>query len=123
MRIPVEKHIDNTFIKDTINIGEKEYKLDYLFGWFIGAYLAEGNIHGNQIRITNISDHFIKNTTEFAKLFEKETIVREYEGEYGPSISTSFNCKELAQFILDTCGTGSFVKIVPDFAFIAPNEF
>ncbi len=123
MRIPVAKHIDNTFIKDTINIGEKEYKLDYLFGWFIGAYLAEGNICGNQIRITNISEHFIKNTTEIAKLFEKETIVREYEGEYGPSISTSFNCKELAQFILDTCGTGSFVKIVPDFAFIAPNEF
>ena len=123
MRIPVAKHIDNTFIKDTINIGEKEYKLDYLFGWFIGAYLAEGNINGNQICITNISDHFIKNTTEIAKLFEKKTIVREYEGEYGPGVTTSFNCKELAQFILDTCGTGSFVKIVPDFAFIAPNEF
>jgi hypothetical protein len=33
MRIPVCSHIDNTFVKDTY----KTYKLDELFGWFIGA--------------------------------------------------------------------------------------
>jgi DNA-directed RNA polymerase beta' subunit len=123
MRIPVAKHIDNTFIKDTLKIGANEYKLDYLFGWFIGAYLAEGNINYNEICITNISSYFIENTKQFAQLFDKECRVCEKEGEYGQSITTKFTCKELATVLLDTCKTGSFVKQVPDFAFLAPLEF
>ncbi len=123
MRIPVSKHIDNTFINDKIIIGDKEYVLDNLFGWFIGAYLAEGNINNNQITITNIDQHYINNVKEIASRFCKEAVTREYKGEYGPSISTRFNHKELAEFLINTCKTGSFVKIVPDFAFLAPNEF
>jgi len=131
MRIPVAKHIDNPFIEDVVTIGTKEYKLDYLFGWFIGAYLAEGNLNkktGTQevqgtINITNISPYFIKNTKDFASRFGKDSIVREYKGEYGPSISTRFSYKPLADFLLATCDNGSFVKHVPDFAFLAPNEF
>ena len=123
MRIPVAKHIDNTFVKDTINIGDKEYKLDYLFGWFIGAYLAEGNLNNNSICITNISPHFIENTKAFAERFGKVNKVREYKGEYGPSVSSNFTHKQLADLLLETCDNGSFVKRVPDFAFLAPNEF
>ena len=123
MRIPVAKHIDNDFIKDTIQIDNKDYKLDYLFGWFLGAYLSEGNITNNQICITNVSEVFINNTTTFAELFDKDTTVRTYKGEYGPSTCTKFNHKGVAQLLLNTCGTGSFVKRVPDFAFTAPNEF
>jgi DNA-directed RNA polymerase beta' subunit len=123
MRIPVAKHIDNTFIEKYVTIDNVKYELDYLFGWFMGAYLAEGSLNGNIISISNIAEKFIDNTKLFAKRFNKEATVRNYQGEYGPSISTSFNCKELAKFILDTCNTGSFVKRVPDFAFIAPNEF
>ena len=123
MRIPVAKHIDNTFVNDTINIGTKTYKLDYLFGWFIGAYLAEGNLSNNVISISNISSYFIENVKSFASRFEKDVTVRQYKGEYGPSVSSSFNYKPLAEFLLETCGNGSFVKRVPDFAFLAPNEF
>lgn len=123
MRIPVAKHIDNDFIKSTIKIGELEYKLDYLFGWFIGAYLAEGNINYNEICITNISHEFIENTRKFAKLFEKDVRITEKKGEYGKSISTKFTCSELSKLLLDTCNTGSFIKTVPDFAFTAPNDF
>jgi DNA-directed RNA polymerase beta' subunit len=123
MRIPVAKHIDNTFINEYVNIDDVDYKLDYLFGWFIGAYLAEGNIESNTIKITNISEHFINNTKLFAERFNKECKVRNYQGEYGPSTTTSFNCKPLAEFLLKTCGTGSFVKKVGDFVFTAPNEF
>ena len=54
---------------------------------------------------------------------EKISTIRTYKGEYGPSTSTKFCHKELAQFILKTCGNGSFVKRIPDFAFMAPNEF
>jgi len=123
MRIPVAKHIDNKFVNSTLKIGNNEYKLDYLFGWFIGAYLAEGNINYHEICITNISKEFIENTTTFAQRFQKEARISEKEGEYGPSVSTKFTCKELSNILLETCDTGSFVKKVPDFAFTAPNEF
>lgn len=131
MRIPVTKHIDNTFVQDSIQIGDKQYKLDALFGWFIGAYLAEGNLNkktGSQqvngtINITNISPHFIENTQQFAKRFGKDCRVTERQCEYGPSTITIFSYKPLAQLLLETCDNGSFVKRVPDFAFLAPNEF
>lgn len=129
MRIPVARHIDNTFIKQTINIDGKAFNLDYLFGWFIGAYLAEGHLTKTSdtitgcISITNISEYFIKNTKLFAKRFDRECRMNDRPGEYGPGMTTSFNYKPLASLILDTCGNGSFLKKVPDFAFIAPNEF
>lgn len=131
MRIPVAKHIDNTFIQDSIQIGDTNYKLDALFGWFVGAYLAEGNLNkktGTQdvngtINITNISPHFIENTKQFAKKFGKNCRVIDRQCEYGPSAITIFSYKPLAQLLLETCDNGSFVKRVPDFAFLAPNEF
>jgi len=125
MRIPVAKHIDNTYVQDTIklNTTSENIKLDYLFGWFIGAYLAEGNINYHEILITNISEEFIEKTRLVAERFGKETRVSQKEGEYGQSVTTKFVCKELSKLLLNTCGTGSFVKKVPDFAFTAPNEF
>ena len=123
MRIPVSKYIPDTYINDTVLIGDEDRQLDNLFGWFIGAYLAEGSINGNTICITNISNYYIDNVTKLALEFGKNSTVRKYNGEYGPSVSTSFNLKELAQFMVQTCGNGSFVKRIPDFAFTAPNEF
>ena len=123
MRIPVAKHIDNTFIQSSVTIDNKQYELDYLFGWFIGAYLSEGNLNEYSICITNISQYFIENVKKFATRFHKDASVYERQGEYGPSTCTRFSCKVLADFIMKTCGTGSFVKVVPDFAFLAPNEF
>ena len=123
MRIPVCKQIDNTFEKDSIEINNKSYKLDHLFGWFVGAYLAEGNLNYNEISITNISHHFIENTKKFAQRFDKECRISEKQSEYGPTVTTKFNSKEISQLLLATCGNGSFVKRVPDFAFTAPEEF
>jgi len=139
MRIPVAKHIDNDFVNDTIKIGEETFKLDYLFGWFIGAYLAEGSLTrkgktGNvlangSIIITNIDPLYIENVKKFASIFGKECKIREKEGRILNSkkiykaIDTIFYHRELAEFINTTCGNGSFVKRVPDFAFLAPNEF
>ena len=119
MRIPVCAHIDNSYIKDTYN----SYKLDELFGWFIGAYLSEGNLNCNEISITNISEYYIENTKKFARLFGKECRVSEKQGQYGKSITTKFNCDKLAKLLLNTCGNGSYLKRVPDFAFTAPIEF
>ena len=131
MRIPVAKHIDNTFIQSIATIDGNEYELDYLFGWFVGAYLAEGNLNkktGTQdvngvINITNISLYFVENTKKFALRFGKECRIDNRPGEYGPGTTTIFSCKPLADFLLSTCDNGSFVKHLPDFAFTAPNEF
>ncbi len=123
MRIPVAKYIPNKFVNYEILVGKDDIQLDELFGWFIGAYLSEGNINGNQICITNISQHYIDNVKLIAERFEKKCGVSYYAGEYGPGVTTKVNYKELAEFIVRTCGTGSFVKRIPDFAFTAPIEF
>jgi DNA-directed RNA polymerase subunit A" len=123
MRIPVAKHIDNAFIQTTVTVGDQTMQLDYLFGWFVGAYLAEGNLNGNNISITNVSQYFIENTKQFASRFGKEAKDSHRVCEYGPSTSTRFSFKPLAEFLLSTCNNGSFVKHLPDFAFTAPNEF
>jgi DNA-directed RNA polymerase beta' subunit len=123
MRIPACKYIPNTFVNNTVLIGDEVKNLDNLFGWFIGAYLAEGNINGNTICITNISQYYIDNVTKIADEFGKIAKVSRYNGEYGPGVTTKFTHKDLAQFIVRTCGNGSFVKRIPDFAFTAPNEF
>ena len=131
MRIPVAKHIDNSFINDTIMIDGTEHKLDYLFGWLIGAYLAEGHLSKNSgkqtvtgvINITNISEHFIENTKLFAERFGKTCKFNNKPGEYGPGMTTIFTCKPLADMLLRTCNNGSFVKRLPEFAFLAPLEF
>jgi DNA-directed RNA polymerase beta' subunit len=124
MRIPVSKNIKNgTLVNETVKVGDKLFALDELFGWFIGAYLAEGSINYNTICITNISTAFIQNTIEFAARFGKECKIYEKESEYGHTTDVKFTCAELADFLKITCGNGSFYKSAPDFAFVAPNEF
>jgi DNA-directed RNA polymerase beta' subunit len=111
MRIPVTKHIDNAFIVSTVKIDDIDYELDHLFGWFIGAYLARGNISEHTISISNISDHFINNTKAFEEKFNVDlTICKK---------TISFTNKELAQFMLSTITTNT----VPNFAFTSSNEF
>jgi DNA-directed RNA polymerase beta' subunit len=58
MRIPVAKKIPNTFVNETIKIGETEIKLDKTFGWFVGAYLAEGSVNYDSFK--KIASHINK---------------------------------------------------------------
>ena len=120
MRIPVCKHIDNKFVNKTVEIGNTTYELNKLFGWFIGAYIAEGSCNKNTINITNISQHYIDMTTIIGEMFGAKVNVNKRKGEYGPSTSTSFSSKELAKFLVKECGKNSFEKKVPDFIFTAP---
>ena len=122
MRIPVCKHIDNEFVNKTVEIGDKTWTLNKLFGWFIGAYIAEGSCNNGRVNITNISPHYIDMTTMIGEMFGGKVYVNRRQGEYGPSVSTSFQCKELAKFLIKECGPNSFEKKVPDFIFTAPLE-
>ena len=137
MRIPVAKHIENPFTRDSIDIGGKTYKLDRLFGWFVGAYLAEGCLVKKKgtteatgtISISNISNYYINQVEIFASRFNRNCRVKSKtnpilgsEKEY-TNTNTEFTYKPLADLLMSTCGTGSFIKRVPDFAFVAPNDF
>jgi len=123
MRIPVCRHIEDKFVLDNFIYENITIKLDHQLGWFIGAYLAEGNLNYNEISITNISDYYIENVKKIAHQFGKNCRVCEKQSEYGKTITTKFNSSFLANLLLNTCGNGSFVKRVPDFAFTAPREF
>lgn len=65
-RIPVSYYIptiDNPLM--SIKIGDVDYTLDKSFGWFIGAYLADGSINGTSINISKIVPVFEDKVREF----------------------------------------------------------
>ena len=123
MRIPVCRKIETPFVKTTVEFEGATYKLDESFGWFIGAYLAEGSINGNSVKITNVSDVYSGNVIKFAETYGYPVEVKNYTGEYGPSMDTIVKSKSLVHILKETCGVGSFEKKVPDFAFTSPKEF
>jgi DNA-directed RNA polymerase II subunit RPB1 len=124
MRIPVCKSINNSFEVNDIIIENKIYELDYLFGWFIGVYLADGSLNYNEIRIINRSEYYIQHIQLFIDRFGKKC--NEYNthiAEYGECNIISFNSRALSKLLLETCGNGSFEKRVPDFAFTSCLDF
>ena len=80
MRIPVAKKIPNTFVNETIKIGETEIKLDKTFGWFIGAYLAEGSVNNDRFeRITSHINKYVVPNYMFLSSYEcKEAFLLSY---------------------------------------------
>jgi DNA-directed RNA polymerase beta' subunit len=109
--------------REQIKIGENEYKLDKDFGWFCGAYIADGCINGNNIRITKIIPIFEKRIKKISKLFGKELRVVHYQGKYGPGKDQIFSHKDLATFLETNFGNGSYNKKIPAFAFDSNEEF
>lgn len=124
MRIPVAKNIPQVHgVRRTIKVGDEDITLDADFGWFCGAYLAEGFVTGNAIGISNISKEFISRTKKTATNFGTTAKSREMNGEYGPSTTTSFRHKDLATFLTKEFGNGSYNKKIPAFVFSSSTEF
>ena len=137
MRIPVAKHIDNAFVRDSVAIADHIHVLDREFGWFVGAYLAEGCLvkkKGSEeatgtISISNVSEYYIQQVGQFAGRFGRTCRTKSKtapilgSAKSYTNADTSFTFKPLADFLMRTCGTGSFKKRVPDFAFLAPDDF
>ena len=123
MRIPVCKHIEDKFIENDVYIEDTPCELDILFGWFIGVYLSSGSISYNKIKITNMTKEYIEQIKEFAKRFGKTCLECIIDEEFINTETIVFNSRELANLLLNTCGSGYLEKRVPDFAFTACNEF
>lgn len=99
-----------------------ELELDSGFGWFIGAYLAEGS-SSNHISISNIDDNYIENAKKFtAKIGLNYKEVRHHRG-FAKSRDFIVNSSLLSRFISTSCGAGSANKKVPEFAYSAKEEF
>lgn len=124
-RIPVAKNIKpfSESIK-TIEVGDKTYKLDYDLGWLFGVYLADGSINHGTISICKIIQEYCDNISYIVNdKFKLNTKMYDYYGEYGPGRNITFAYKELAQFITENFGTGSYEKKLPSFVFNANKLF
>ncbi|MHA1846311.1 MAG: DNA-directed RNA polymerase subunit A'' [Promethearchaeota archaeon] len=113
---PKMHHSEHTQIPETL-------KLNFLTGWFFGAYLAEGTNTGTYITITNIDEKYRKRAIEFAESIGIHYNVKESEGPYGPSISVNLNSTVLAKLFNRICGKTADRKFVPSWALNAPDNF
>lgn len=123
-RIPIAKNIP--VINNPINkvfMDGFEVKLTNDFGWFCGAYIAEGRIDKATISITNISDVFIERIKNIALIFDKNASIYKYTGEYGPGTTTSFGKIELAKWLRDNFGVESFNKKIAGLIYGANLDF
>ena len=134
-RIPVIKLLPENCIDEiklSLIIGENcinrknirdSVKLDEDFGFFVGAYLAEGNATKNYINISNTDESFLSRIRKFANSLG--LTFNEYDNHRGFSKGHDIriNSALLSKIIANSCGTGSKNKKVPQFAFSAREEF
>jgi DNA-directed RNA polymerase subunit A" len=97
--------------------------LDYQFGWFLGAYLAEGTNAGNYISIANVDKNYQEQVKSFAEIFSISSRLKEETGEYGRSESICLSSSLLSLLLERMCGKGAADKFIPDWAINAPEEF
>lgn len=140
-RIPCAKfipEIENPLTEIKIS-QDKTQELNKEFGKFIGSYLADGSISGNTISISKDAQEVIDDTIKIANNYNSVTKTRTHTSKDGgihinsqnihyndkiyESVSTSFNNKELANFILNEFETGSFKKKIPAWVFASNKEF
>ena len=105
----------------TVGIPE-QFSLDEETGFFLGAWLAEGNATDHYVSISNVDPTFQERVRAFAERFELS--VNEYasEGAYGDSYDIRVNGTVLADLVRATC-TEDNEKVVPGFAYGAPDAF
>jgi DNA-directed RNA polymerase beta' subunit len=137
-RIPVAKYIPcpETKMFD-IQIGNKKYKLTKDFGWFCGAYIADGhtssatttitkNIKEYQDNLRQIADDIfnINMTQTFVKAGSKKPQylhgwdMSKYEGTMN-----HFHNVHLAKFFKENFGNNSHEKRIPGWVYGAPIDF
>jgi len=101
----------------------EKIELNELFGWLIGAYLAEGNCTKNYVSLSNVNEEFLSKAREFAGIFG--FTYNEYDNFRGfaKGHDIRINSTVLSKLLEKTCGTGSGSKKVPDFAYSAEEKF
>jgi len=97
--------------------------LDFSFGWFIGAYVAEGSNATSFISIANVDKNYQKCICDFADSLSISWQIKEEYGEYGPSTSIILSSSLLAKLFERMCGKGAENKYIPQWTLNAPEDF
>ena len=100
--------------------------LDRDFGFFVGAYLAEGCVTAHQVHISNVNPGYRAAARVWPDrhgIHSHVTHEKHQRKNNGTSISTMFHSAILVDLMRRTCGKLSAGKRVPGFAFAAPDEF
>lgn len=124
MRIPIAREIPeipNPLTEYTHN--ETTIKLNKQFGWLCGAYLADGSINGNYVKITKVIPIFEEIITDICTQYGWKFSTRKYDGEYGPGKDNNIRSRDLASFLTETFKTGSFDKEVGALVYHSNKEF
>ena len=103
-----------------------QIELDRDFGFFIGAYLAEGCLTKHQVHISNIDPIYraaARVWPERVGAHWHETNEKDQWKNNGTSISIMFHSTLITQLLERTCGKLSAGKRVPGFAYGAPDSF
>lgn len=107
-------------------------ELDRDFGFLVGAFLAEGFSSRFQLGIANNNENYRNMVVKWA---EKNNITyrlnikkySEYKNEkvngYQDGVSILMHSTMLRNLMVEICGSGSYEKRVPEFAFTAPDIF
>ncbi len=124
MRIPVARIVPEVpnALTEVVH-GSSTFKLTKSFGWLCGAYLADGSLNGNTVRISKVHPVVEKKLAELANEYSWPFSVHEYQGEYGPSKDNNIQSKDLKDFLLKEFGTGSFQKHVGAHVFHANKDY
>jgi len=97
--------------------------LDADFGFFVGAYLAEGHSEKYVITITNEDPAFRSRVEGFAIRFGLTYNVNTSQHELQTTIDINLSSMVLATLMCEICGSDSLTKAVPDFTYTAPLPF
>ena len=101
-------------------------ELSYDFGFFIGAYLADGCVTDHQVSISKNNDEYINMTKKFPKSIGvewHETSEKNQFREKGRSRSIYFHSTFLVKILVKLCDSGSWKKRVPSIVLAAPDCF
>ena len=104
----------------------EEFELDELFGFFIGAYMAEGCCTKYHILISNLDDDFNEKIDKFCNKYSINYHIDNNNGEMknnGYTKTLRLHSIILVEILMKSIGTGSSNKIFPSIFLQAPNEF
>ena len=136
-RMPVAKYFaqHESFTKESVVIGTNTYNLDKDFGWLCGAYIADGYVWGNRVKISKVIPEYQRQVIRIVdeKFGLKVTINLKVPGSgnilYGwdmskyPGADMQFDDPDVSHFMKNNFETGSHIKKIPGWVYTAPIEF
>ena len=104
----------------------EEFELDELFGFFIGAYMAEGCCTKYHILISNLDNDFNEKIDKFCNKYSINYHIDDNNGEMknnGYTKTLRLHSLLLTEILLKSIGTGYYNKSFPSIFLQAPDEF